>query len=204
MINLHPLSAVTLPGQAKTHTCAHTFTITSGQQMPRFTYDDSGEQTQWAKTHTCLDANIHPNAHNPMLLPSHIPTCAHHLLAAGYNEMEDRLCQRRDGVTLWLCPAGSDPVTSSSSSSQPTQPPPSPDPERRAQSGLEGGAGNSVDCSGLHSLRQALSHVQPHHLNMTKYWHCRVLNSVCVASFKSVKMAITAASVKWGFITLFL
>ncbi|XP_035524877.1 teneurin-2 [Morone saxatilis] len=64
--------------------------------------------------------------------------------AAAYNEMEDRLCQHRDGVTFWLCPAGSDPVTSSSSSSQPTQPLPLPGPERRAQSGLEGGAGNSA------------------------------------------------------------
>lgn len=164
-----------------THACAHTFTRMSGQQMPRFTYDYSGEQTQWEKTHTHTLGYTYTYTQTHTIVHSlpHMYTCAHHLLAAGYNEMEYGLCQRRDGVTLWLCPAGSDPVTSSSSSSQPTQPPPSPDPERRAQSGLEGGAGNSVGCSGLHSLRQALSHAQPHHLNMTKYWHCRVLNSVC-------------------------
>lgn len=32
-----------------THGGAHTFTVTSGQQMPRFTYDHNGEQSQLAK-----------------------------------------------------------------------------------------------------------------------------------------------------------
>lgn len=79
-------------------------------------------------------------------------------------------------VWLWLCPSGSDPVSSSRSFSQPTQPPPSHSPERRSQSALEGGAGNSA-LGSIH--RQALSQAQPHHLSMTKYWHCRGLNSVC-------------------------
>lgn len=125
---------------------------------------DLGMGMCWIYMHTCT------------LCKSHVHMCAHHLLAACYNEMEEGLCQRRDGVTLWLCLTGSDPDTSSRSSSQPTQPPPSPSPERRSQSMLEGGAGHSAPGS-IH--RQALSHAQPHHLSMTKYWHCRRLNSVC-------------------------
>lgn len=48
----------------QTHTCTHAFSVTSGQQMPRFTYDYSEERTPSKKKHTCSDANIHTNAHN--------------------------------------------------------------------------------------------------------------------------------------------
>lgn len=84
------------PKHTRTHT--HTFTIMSGQQMPRFTYDYSGKQPQSKKTHMlgCKCTHKCTQLHAPSLMC----TCAHHLLAAGYNEMEDGLRQRRDGVTL--------------------------------------------------------------------------------------------------------
>ena len=133
-----------------THTCAHAFSVMCGQQMPRFTYDYS------KGAHAVKEKKKPTHARMQTYTQTHTITCAHHLLAVFYNEMEDVFCQRRDGVTLWLRSAGSDPVTCSSSSSQPTLPPPSPGPERRAQSGLEGWSWKL--CSGLHSLRQAPSH----------------------------------------------
>lgn len=131
-------------------------------------------------------------------------TCAHHFLTACYNEPEDGLCQCGDGVTLWLCLAGSDPVTSSSSSSQPAHPAYATTRHREEGPSWAGGWSWKL-ISGLLSLRQALSHAQPHHLNMTKYWHCKGSTAcVCVCCLsESLKMALTTPSVK-RFITLFL
>lgn len=84
----------------------------------------------------------------------------------------------RDSANAGMQSLATTVVPSSSSSSQPTRSPPSPE-QRRAQSGLEGGAGNSAGGSGLHSLRRAPSHGQPDHLSMTKYWHGGELNRVC-------------------------
>lgn len=53
---------------------------------------------------------------------------------------------------------------------------------------MEGGAGNPIGRSGLHSLRRAPGHAQPHHLNTTKYWHGGERDSVrqCVRRFASI------------------
>lgn len=83
----------TIRSSQNTHTCAHTFAITSGQQMPKFAYDyrvGSGHGQRkhthaWMRTCT-ITCTLSP--------PPHRCACAHHCLAAGYNEMEDELCQR--------------------------------------------------------------------------------------------------------------
>lgn len=97
--------------------------------MPRFTYDYCGEQSE---KNTHAKRQTYTEIHTTTRFFLHMCTWAHHLLAAGYNEIEDGLCQWRDGMTRWLYPAGFDPVSSSSSSSQPTQPLPSAGPERRS------------------------------------------------------------------------
>lgn len=157
--------------------------------MPRFTYDYGGEPSPskenthaGMQTYTQLRTITHPVPHAHVCLSSS-PRC--------YNEMEDRLCQCRDGVTLWLCPAGFDPVTSSS------QPPLSlcHSQEQRGGSSLSWRVElETVCCFGLHSLQQALSHAQPRHLNMAKHWHmqkaqhcgCLSVGVSCVTSNKGL------------------
>lgn len=107
------------------HTLTRPHTFTSGQQMPKFTYDYGGGAVgerahMLGSEYGHISTNVHHTAHSLSLacthahVPSSSPSC--------YNEMGDSLCQRGDGVTLRLYPAGTDPVTSSSDELQRLQP----------------------------------------------------------------------------------
>lgn len=139
--------------------------------MPTFTYDYSGEQRKW-NTHA-KDANTHNLAFPPQKY-----TRVHLLMAAGCNEMEAGLCQSGDGVTHWLGPGWLF-LRHGLQQLQPAHPASAITRPREEGSIWAGGWSWKPVRSGLHPLRQALSHAQPHHLNMTKYWHRGELNSVC-------------------------
>lgn len=66
----------TIGSSQNTHTCTHTFTIMSGQQMPTFTYDYRVGRRPGQRKHTCSDANMHNHVSPPSPPLSQVRVCS--------------------------------------------------------------------------------------------------------------------------------